>query len=266
MSEHAPLAGKRVVVTRSAAQSQEVCRALREAGAVPIVWPLISFTPPADCKPLDDALRSLGTFDWLFFTSQNAVRAVEERRRGLGMETSLLQRGLQVAAVGPATASAIQKFGLPLAYIAKSAGGVALAEELEGQLRGRRVLLPRSDRANPDLPEALRRLGADVTEVVAYRTLLAANAEDEAQRLIAEGSVDAVVLYSPSAVEHMAEIYGRDGLRPLQESLVFAAIGPVTAGALRAAGVTRVRVACDTTVSGILDCLAEAWQEGAAHR
>src|SRR5262249_3386112 len=157
---------------------------------------------------------------------------------------------------------ALSRSGLPVAYIAGSHRGVALAAELAEQLRHRKVLLPRSDRANPDLPEALRHLGAQVTEVVAYRTLPAAAAQEEVRRILDEDGADAIVLFSPSAVEQMVEVYGGDRLLSMQQRVVFAAIGPVTAAALRHAGVVRVHVAFDTTVSGILDCLAESWQAG----
>lgn len=256
------LAGKRVVVTRTREQSEELCRALRDAGAIPIVMPLISFAPPVDCEPFDAALRTLAEFDWLLFTSQNAVRAVEERRRALGLDSCGSVRTLRIGAVGPATAEAMKKFGLRAAHVAKSHRGLALAEELGEQLRARRVLLPRSNRASPDLPEALRRLGASVTEVIAYQTLPAGVAQDGKRGKAERVEADAILFFSPSAVEQMAEIYGRDCLVEMRELTVFAAIGPVTAAALRDIGIERVPVAPDTTVSGILDCLAERWQAG----
>jgi uroporphyrinogen III methyltransferase/synthase len=256
------LAGKRVVVTRTQEQSEELCLALREAGAIPILMPLISFAPPADCEPFDAALRALGEFEWILFTSQNAVRAVEERCRAVGLDSCGSVRTLRIGAVGPATAEAMKKFGLRAAHVASSHSGVTLAEELGEQLRDRKVLLPRSDRANPDLPAALRRLGANVSEVIAYRTLPAGVGQDAKRKMVESGEADAILFFSPSAVEHMAEIYGRERLLEMRELTVFGAIGPVTAAALHDIGIERVPVARDTTVSGILDCLVEYWQAG----
>jgi uroporphyrinogen III methyltransferase/synthase len=256
------LAGKRIVVTRAAEQSEELCQALRDAGAVPIMMSLISFAPPADCAQLDAALQTLGEFDWIMFTSQNAVRAVEERCRALGLDSCGSVQTLRIGAVGPGTAEALKKFGLSAAYVAKSHRGVALAEELGEQLKDRKILLPRSNRANPDLPEALRQLEARVSEVVAYQTLPAGQGQEDARRLMERGEADAILFFSPSAVQQMTEILGKEVMIAMQGRTVFAAIGPVTAAALQEIGIGRVQVAADTTVSGILDGLVEHWQAG----
>jgi len=222
--------------------------------------PLVAFGPPEDPAPLDAALRELVKFDWMLLTSQNAVRALAARCETLGISLAVAAGSLRIAAVGPATAEAAKKAGLQVAHVAATHHGVALAEELGGQMRGCRIFLPRSDRANPALPEALARLGARVTEVVAYRTLAASPAEEAARRQIERGEAEAVLCFSPSAVHHLADLLGAERMRALQERLVFAAIGPVTAAALREAGVGRVVIAPDASVAGILAALLSHWQ------
>lgn len=258
----APLAGKRIVVTRAADQSEQLCRELEARGAAIQIIPLVSFAPPQDFAPLDAALRHFAEFDWLFLTSQNVGRALVDRCKALKMPFPWKNATIQVAAVGVATAAAATQAGFRVHHVAKTQMGIALAQELGGRLAGRRILLPRSNRANPGLPEALRGHGANVTEVVAYRTLRPTGAGQERIREIARGDADAILFFSPSAVHHLAENLGANRLQELQMRVTCAAIGPVTAAALREAGIERVVVSREASISGILDALAEHWSQG----
>ncbi|MGB7847112.1 MAG: uroporphyrinogen-III synthase, partial [Candidatus Acidiferrum sp.] len=162
------LKGKRVVVTRAMEQSEALVQALREKGAVPILMPMVAFGPPDDPALLDEAIRDIRRYDWVFLTSQNALRALQGRSQFLKVDLPKVTAGVRVAAVGPATAEAARNAGLKVAYVATKHQGVSLAEELAGGLKGKRVLLPRSDRANPELVKKLQQLGAQVKEIVTY--------------------------------------------------------------------------------------------------
>jgi uroporphyrinogen-III synthase len=142
-----------------------------------------------------------------------------------------------------------------VAYVAVTHSGVALANELGSKLQGTRVLLPRSDRANPDLPAALTRFGAQVTEVIAYRTLRPAETDQDGLEKILNGQADAILFFSPSAVQHFAELVGATRFDELQGKLAVTAVGPVTANALREAGVKRAVVAQDTTAVSVIEAL-----------
>ena len=148
-----------------------LAKELSARGAIPVVLPLVSFADPEDFAPFDRAIAEIEQFDWIVLTSAQAVRAVV--KRGEELERSLIRSGskLRIASVGPVTAEAARQAGLPVEYVAETHTGAALAEELGDRLQGARVFLPRSDRANPDLPAALKRSGAQVIEVIAYRTL-----------------------------------------------------------------------------------------------
>ena len=258
-----PLAGKRIVVTRALEQSKLLCRELEARGAEIRMLPLVRFASPEDHVPLDAALRDFAQFDWLFLTSQNAVLALANRCRALKVPFPWTYASIQTAAVGRATAAAAKQAGLRVDHVAKTQMGVALAEELRGRLVGRRILLPRSDHARPDLPQALRHHGASVTEIVAYRTLRPAEADKELIRETVQGDADAILFFSPSAVHHLAESIGTERFLALQTHVTCAAIGPLTAAALREAGVEHLVVSHEASVSGILEALAEHWSQGA---
>jgi len=249
------LDGKRIVITRSAAQSEVLARELSARGAIPVVLPLVSFADPEDFAPLDAAIAEIQRFDWIILTSAQAVRALV--KRGEELKRSLTHRGskLRIASVGPVTAEAARQAGLPVEYVAGTHTGAALAEELGDRLSGAKVFLPRSDRANPDLPAALERRGAQVTEVIAYRTLRPTDVDQRNLRQIAEGAADAVLFFSPSAVQHFAELFGGEQLRALQVKLAITAVGPVTANSLREAGVRRTVLSGDTTAAAVVDAL-----------
>ena len=252
-----PLAGKRIVITRAAVQSEALSKELSALGAIPVVVPLVAFADPEDFTPLDRALADIEQFDWLIFTSGQAVRAVVARSKTLNVPLLRARSKQRVAAVGPASAEAARQAGIPVEYVANTHNGVALADELGERLRGWNVLLPRSDRANPDLPAALKRLGAHVTEVVAYRTLEPNEVDTDNLAKIASGEADAVLFFSPSAVQHFVELLGIEQLCDLQDSVAIAAVGPVTAAALRHLDVQRIVVAADTTAAAVVRALEE---------
>jgi uroporphyrinogen-III synthase len=249
------LAGKRIVITRSAAQSEVLAREFSVRGAIPVVLPLVAFAEPEDFAPLDEAIKGIDQFDWMILTSAQAVRALDKRREEL--KRGLIQSGskLRIACVGPVSAEAARQAGFPVEFVAETHTGAGLAEELGKRLSGARIFLPRSDRANPDLPPALKRHGAQVTEVVAYRTLRPTDVGQRDLRQIAEGAADAVLFFSPSAVQHFAELFGGEQLRVLQDKLAITAVGPVTANALRQAGAQRIVMAGDTTAGAVVAAL-----------
>lgn len=240
-TEAKPLAGRRVVVTRAPEQAGELIRQLQERGAVVLLLPAVTFTDPQDPEPLERGIRSLDSFHWLLFTSQNAVKFFAKRCRMLGTFSQKDAGGPApgqplVAAVGPATAEAAAKDGFHVEYVARQFRGVALAEELGPRLAEKRVLLPRSDLAGADLPAALRAQGAEVVDVVAYHTGVPESYDHSVADSIRRGEVDVVSLLSPSAFHRLAEEVGLETLRQQSGRMVLAAIGPVTAATIREAG------------------------------
>jgi uroporphyrinogen-III synthase len=249
------LAGKRVVVTRAVEQSAGLIEALAARDAIPVSVPLISFSPPDDFASLDSALARLADFDWIIFTSANAVQSVTARLASLGRTLAQDAARPQIAVVGPGTQTEAVRVGFSVAYVANTHNGVALAKELGSRVYEKKIFLPRSDRANPDLPAALRQAGARVTEVIAYRTSKPANVDaSQLQRILTE-KVDAVLFFSPSAVHHFAELAGPEQLATLQNTVALVAVGPVTASALRELRIERLVVATDATTAAMIEIL-----------
>jgi uroporphyrinogen III methyltransferase/synthase len=254
MSE-SPLREKIVIVTRAAAQSGELCEELNARGARVRLLPLVSFASPENCDALDRALTGIETFDWILFTSVNAVQAVERRGNELQRSLDSVRKLPRAAAVGPVTADAAEAAGFSVEYVAADHSGAGLARELGQELRNKNVLLPRSDRANPELPAALRRCGALVTEVVAYRNLPPGTTDQEKLHESLRDGVDSILFYSPSAVENFLALLGPERLGTLQGRVLMVAIGPTTANALSAAGIQRIARAAETTTKAIVEAL-----------
>lgn len=235
MNTPGPLQGKRILLTRAIEQSRELLARLESRGATVLLFPAVSFSEPADTSDLDRAIRSLGEFDWILFTSANAVRFFVGRCRKLGVEPNH-GGSYRCAAVGPATASAVAAEGFSVDHVAQEFLGLALARELAASLAGKKVLLPRSDHARFDLPDALKSSGAAVTEVVAYHTGGVGAIEPAVMRTLREARVDVISFFSPSAIENMRASLGEEMLSRLGANAAVAAVGPVTAAALRSAG------------------------------
>ena len=221
-------------------------------GAEVLLMQVVRFTEVADHRDLDRALTGLAQFDWVIFTSANAVEFVARRADVLKLMLNGRTTALpKVAAVGRATAEAAAVAGFPAELIATGPGGRELAEELAPRMKGARVLLPRSDRAGEELPSALRVVGAEVTEVVVYRTEYVDVSGSPVLARILAGDVDAVTLASPSAFHALRDALGDIRLREMSRRTVLAAIGPTTAAAIRAAGLTGGVEADEQTANGL---------------
>ena len=252
------LTGKRILVPRPELQSSELSNALRASGAIPFHVPLIAIHQLKQFAELSAAADQLLPNDWIFITSQNAIPAVDRIR---SRNPELLQEGaVFIAAVGPASAKNARAAGLQVDFVPSVHNGASLANELGERLRGRRVLLPRSDKALPDLPELIRKYGGEPLEVVAYRTELCDRDDTLAQLTAARA--DAIALFSPSEMEALAHLLTNSGITSVEKQIPIVAIGEETARSCRAHGVQRPIVAADTTIDAVLHALSECF---AAH-
>ncbi len=245
-----------IVITRAAHQAGELKALLEKAGFRTLLYPAIAIQPPTDARALDAALRHARDYDWLIFTSANAVEAVARRLDALNLGPDALQ-GPSIAAVGPATARAVaQRLGLEIAVIPPKAVGESLLAALPIPA-GQRVLLPRAAKARDVLPDGLRARGVQVDVVTAYETVLGSGGDDLPAAL-RSGQVDAITFTSPSTVRNTLIRLQRDaglGVDALA-GVVVVCIGPITADAAIEAGLHVDVVPKEYTASGLVRALA----------
>jgi uroporphyrinogen-III synthase len=252
----APLAGRRIVVTRPREYSSALAEKLEQLGATALVMPLLQIEPmrDADAALLDSVLRDVAAYDWIVFTSANGVASVQEH-------LSRKLAGVKIAVVGPATAAAVRALGLEPAFVPENFAAAEIVEGL-GELEGRRVLLPQADIADPWLADQIRAAGASVDAVVAYRTVAVDASAIEAAEL--EHGVDAVMLASGSAARSLAALAAKfPGVaKALQQTLVVA-IGPKTAEAAREVALPVGLTADEASAEGIIQALVSHFGEDA---
>ena len=225
------LAGRRILVTRALHQAGKLCDGLRALGAEPVEVPVLEIQPPKSYEALDAALRRLNSYDWLIFTSANAVPITDVRTKDLGITLSEFKP--KVAAIGKATAQAVeiflhQKVSLtPREYVAES-----LVAELAPQIAGKRVLLARAEIARDVIPDALRAAGAQIDVVEAYRNVMPKAAPEQLRQALADG-MDAATFTSSSSATHLAEAAHAAGIAWPLAGVPAVSIGPITSQTLR---------------------------------
>ncbi|MGO3787949.1 uroporphyrinogen-III synthase [Corynebacterium variabile] len=257
--ESRALYGWNVLVPRAKAQAGPMSTRLASHGAIPIEVPTISMEPPRSPAQMERAVKGLvdGRYQWIVFTSVNAVNAVWEKLREFGLDARALA-GVSVAAVGEKTAQAVRDLGitpelLPKAKARNAAGLVEVFPPYDEDLDPvDRVLLPRADIATDTLVDGLIDLGWSVEDVVAYRTVRAAPPSQDIRDMIKSGGFDAVCFTSSSTVKNLVGIAGKPHTRT-----IIACIGPMAAKTAEEHG---LRVDVMPEVAGVpelVDALAE---------
>jgi uroporphyrinogen III methyltransferase / synthase len=257
--ENKPLFGWRVLVPRTKEQAASVSERLRSYGAVPQVVPTIAVEPPRAPQQMDRAIKGLvtGRFQWIAFTSANAVRAVREKLEDYGLDARAFA-GIKVAAVGEQTAAALGEFGIKPDLVPpeaeQSSEGLAAAwppyDDVLDPIN--RVLLPRADIATETLVARLTDLGWETEDVTAYRTVRAAPPPAPIREAIKGGGFDAVLFTSSSTVRNLIGIAGK----PHAVTAV-AVIGPQTAQTAAEYGLRVDVTAPRASATALVDALAE---------
>src|SRR5687768_4357867 len=262
--ETKPLFGWRVLVPRTKEQAGGLSSRLRGFGAVPEEVPTISVEPPRNPQQMDKAVRGLveGRYEWIAFTSVNAVRAVREKFEEYGLDARAFS-GLKIAAVGDKTASALADWGLNSDLVPsgeQSARGLLEDwppyDDVLDPIN--RVFLPRADIATETLVAGLLELGWEVDDVTAYRTVRATPPPAPVREAIKTGKFDAVVFTSSSTVRNLVGIAGKP-----HPSTVIAVIGPATAKTAEEHGLRVDVLASKPDVEVLVEALADF---GAARR
>jgi uroporphyrinogen III methyltransferase/synthase len=259
-----PLFGRRIVVTRSREQAGELVDMLEERGAEAIQAPTIRIGPPEDLSALDRACADAGAYDWIVFTSSNAVEYFMQRVLANGDIRDL--KGARICAIGPSTAQRVSRYGIRVDLTPDEAKSEAVMEALRttGSLKGTRFLLPRADIAREVLADQLRDAGAEVSEVTAYRTMLGGSERDADQdiyRMLLDRQIDAITFTSASTVKNFAKIFGEEQVADLLRPIVVASIGPVTAEAAQQLGIETTIMPERYTIPDLVDALVEHFRK-----
>jgi uroporphyrinogen III methyltransferase/synthase len=258
--ESKPLFGWRVLVPRTKEQAGSLVDRLAEYGAVADVVPTISVEPPRTPHQIEKAVKGLvtGRYEWIGFTSVNAVKAIREKFEEFGLDARAFA-GLKVAAVGGVTAAALREWGIepdlvPSGDQEQSAQGLLEIwppfDEVLDPIN--RVFLPRADIATDTLVAGLQKNGWEVDDVTAYRTVRAAPPPAEVREAIKTGRFDAVVFTSSSTVRNLVGIAGKP-----HATTVVACIGPQTAKTAEEHGLRVDVLAAEPSVDSLVRALAD---------
>lgn len=248
-----PLSGMRILITRARHQVQVFSEKLSELGATTIELPAIEIVPPTDTGQLDEAVQRLKDYGWIIFTSVHGVQSFLDRLAALSVLPSAV-KSARVAAIGPVTAKALITAGIKPDYVPDEFLSEKIAIGL-GDVCGQRILLPRADIASKRLPDLLRRRGAAVDDVIAYRTVIPQDLTSERVKAIFQEGIDLVTFTSPSTVRNLAHILGKEELKKLLRNTEVACIGPVTVEATKELGIDVDVVAMTHTIDAFVEAI-----------
>ena len=232
------LTGKTIVITRAASQSAELRNQLEDRGARVIECPTIQIVPPKSWKPVDDAIRQLHTYQWLLFTSANAVEQFMDR---MGQR----RPAIPIAVVGSSTAAKLGEWGLQAALVPDEFRAEGLLRAFPDNLVGTRILFPRAEVARELLPDELRRRGATVDVVTVYRTVKAFSGN--IGEILEHERVDCIIFTSPSTIP--------EDLHTLPTGTALAVIGPVTREAAQLLGLKPDIIPEQSNVSDLVESI-----------
>ncbi|MBV8867144.1 MAG: uroporphyrinogen-III synthase [Acidobacteriaceae bacterium] len=241
------LVGIRIVVTRATHQAEELASPLRELGADVILAPVIGIAAPADPAPLREAAAQCDEYDWIIFTSANAVTAFAAE-----LPQPRPSCAARVAAIGASTRKAAEDSGFAVAVVPAEYVAESLVEALGTQhLMGARILIPSAAVTRDVAPQALRKLGARVETVEAYRNVIPSGSKERIAEVFTEPYPDWVTFASSSAAENTLKLSGREALQRVK----VATIGPITSGTVRKLGLTVAAEARVHNAAGLVEAI-----------
>ena len=253
-----PLFGRRVLVTRTRTQASALSDMLTQRGAQPIELPTIEIQTMDDSTELDASLKDALKYDWMVFSSANAVDVVFDRLGALQLDSRVLH-SIKVAAIGPATRRRLLSHGIIADFMPAS----FVAEAAVGELgclgvSGRRVLLPQAEIARDALRQGLAELGASVDSISVYRTVTPKDTADRLRDILADG-IDIATFTSSSTVSNLVELL-KGNTSALKDATI-ACIGPITAERAAELGLSADIVATEHTIAGLIEAVESHFKE-----
>ena len=254
------LFGRRIIVTRARAQASDFAECLESYGAEVIQFPTIETKLILNNAALDRAINQLSMYNWVIFTSVNAVEYFYHQLRKDSKDTRSLGNA-RICAVGQKTAAALDQIGIHADYVPSQYRGAVLAAELEG-VAGQKILLPRASIAADDLPNGLRGRGAIVDAIPIYETVKAgAEGREALEADLHNGRIDMVTFTSSSTVTNFLEMFGSPPSTALLDQVHIAVIGPSTEATVKAHGLTVDIVAKQASVESLAEEIVEFYKE-----
>ena len=255
--ETKPLFGKKIVVTRAREQASDFLAGLRELGANCIEFPTIEIIPPDDWAPLDKSIEEIGEYSWLLFTSVNGVKYFFNRLYGMGKDARAL-KDIKVSAIGPKTAEAVKEYGIIPDLVPSEYRAEAVVEAFRGKkTEGMKILLPRASKAREILPEELKKMGAQIDVVDAYRTIMPNKKAETVIKMLEAGEIDMITFTSSSTVINFMGIFGdrADQVKTWLKDVDIASIGPITSETARKLGLNITIEPADYTIEALKDII-----------
>ncbi len=255
------LAHRRVLITRPREQSDEFIAAIENVGGTAVIFPMISIADPESWEPCDGAIRRIGTFQGIVFSSANGAekllhRCIQHRGwSGIPADTG-------VYVVGGVTRRKVEAFGISIRYMPDEFSADSLVRHFAGSdISGKRFLVVRGDIGRKDVERELEKGGADVSVVVAYRTLAAtAEGADAIREQLEQGEIDAVTFASPSAVKNFVHVFPDFNPHLFPRRIAVAVIGPTTGAAAREAGLPPDVVPAKASVESLIQALDDYFE------
>ena len=256
-----PLADRRILITRAKGQASALAAQLEALGATPILIPTIEIAPPSSYCAMDAALASIRSFDWLIFTSANAVQSFVDRARLLKLDP----QAKRIAAIGSATAKAVVEAGMKVDLVPPQAVAESLADALRAYAAGATMLLVRAAAGRDILPEALIAAGAMVTIAEAYRNVIPAESIEQLRALFTTHPPDAITFTSGSTAMNLVALLDAASLK-IPGGVVLASIGPITSQAMRDLGLEPTVESTESTICALVAALSACWRRENASR
>jgi len=248
------LEGKKILLTRASEPKVEIRKKLEKLGAEVLKLPTIRIRPPKSYADLDKAISEIENYDWIIFTSQNGVNFFFQRYLKKGKPFPVLKK-IKIGAIGPATSKKIKKYNLEVVFEPKKYTSREIVKNFKAQsfkIKGTRILLPRADIAPAYLPKELSKLGAEVTPLVAYRTIRERKVPSRIKKMLRNGEIDFVVFTSSSTVKNFLPLIPKEYINP---KIKFVSIGPVTTKTAKELGLKIKIQAKEHTLDGLLKAI-----------
>ena len=255
------LAGKRIVVTRARAQANSLVQQIKNLGGEVIEFPTIEIQPPQSFAAFDAAMAKIESYDWLIFTSVNSVEPFLSRLQHAGKTANMLD-DLNVGAIGPETAKELAAAGIGSCMVPERYQAEGILDKITPEtMRGSRVLIPRAAEAREVLPDTLRKWGASVDVVVAYRTAIPMTDVGPLSSQLRRHEVDVVTFTASSTVKNFACLFNQKKLSEIVNGSLIACIGPITAQTVTEFGGQAAIIAKEFTMPGLVHAIVDYFEQ-----